>query len=343
MASKKGSGPGRRLFCNPSGQSDMFDESVEEELDSKENRRVECLGMTFDSEEERRGYFLNKLRVKLEDSEFRKTPGFPKGSNEAILKLSDPPWFTACPNPFLREIVAHHRTSNPGREEHTATPHSSDISEGKGTSLYKAHTYHTKVPPQAIATYILHYTKPGDVVLDAFAGSGMTGVAATLCASPEPAFKKRIGGDASWGRRLSVLVDLSPFATFLSSNMTEPVTRRDFEAEATELIHTVESNFDTSPYGDPAFDYLLWSQVLICPSCSEDFDFFRVAIDDEGSISSNFSCPSCGKSLRKSQCDRKLSSAYDEYLGHAVSQNEYVPLLSPPYSPRGSRNPQNRL
>jgi MerR family transcriptional regulator/heat shock protein HspR len=29
--------------------------------------------------------------------------------------------------------------------------------------------------------YILHYTEPGDVLLDGFAGTGMAGVAAQLC------------------------------------------------------------------------------------------------------------------------------------------------------------------
>ena len=28
---------------------------------------------------------------------------------------------------------------------------------------------------------ILHYTKPGDIVLDGFCGTGMTGVAAQMC------------------------------------------------------------------------------------------------------------------------------------------------------------------
>jgi len=30
--------------------------------------------------------------------------------------------------------------------------------------------------------YILHYTEPGDVVFDGFCGTGMTGVAAQMCA-----------------------------------------------------------------------------------------------------------------------------------------------------------------
>jgi DNA modification methylase len=38
------------------------------------------------------------------------------------------------------------------------------------------------VPHLAIVPSILHYTKPRDIVLDGFAGSGMSGVAAQWCA-----------------------------------------------------------------------------------------------------------------------------------------------------------------
>ncbi len=37
------------------------------------------------------------------------------------------------------------------------------------------------MPPKAIVKYLLHYTKPGDVVLDGFSGTGMTGVAGNIC------------------------------------------------------------------------------------------------------------------------------------------------------------------
>ena len=63
---------------------------------------VECLGMTFPNDQARREYFLGKLEEKLKDPEFRKIEGFPIGEDEDILALSDPPYFTACPNP-LRE------------------------------------------------------------------------------------------------------------------------------------------------------------------------------------------------------------------------------------------------
>ena len=64
--------------------------------------QFECLGMTFENDEARRAYFLERLREKLADPEFRKIEGFPIGKDEDILALSDPPYYTACPNPFLR-------------------------------------------------------------------------------------------------------------------------------------------------------------------------------------------------------------------------------------------------
>ena len=74
---------------------------------AKSQGPVECLGMIFENDERRREYFLEKLCEKLKDSEFRKIEGFPIGEDEDILTLSDPPYYTACPNPWLGEFVKH--------------------------------------------------------------------------------------------------------------------------------------------------------------------------------------------------------------------------------------------
>ena len=60
---------------------------------------VECFGMPFPSEDARREHFLKLLAEKLKDPDFRKQEGFPQGTDEAILAISDPPYYTACPNP----------------------------------------------------------------------------------------------------------------------------------------------------------------------------------------------------------------------------------------------------
>jgi hypothetical protein len=71
----KASAEGPELFIEPSGQLRLLDKSAEQV--AQEEKRVECLGMTFESDEERRAYFLEKLREKLKDPEFRKIEGFP--------------------------------------------------------------------------------------------------------------------------------------------------------------------------------------------------------------------------------------------------------------------------
>src|ERR1700733_303006 len=91
------------LFIDASGQLRLVDKSTEQQ--ALEKGKVECLGLTFDSEDAFRAYFVERLREKLADPEFRRTPGFPKGTDEDIIRMSDPPLYTACPNPFLSDFI----------------------------------------------------------------------------------------------------------------------------------------------------------------------------------------------------------------------------------------------
>src|SRR5881409_1693745 len=101
----------------------------------------------------------------------------------------------------LRDFVAKYaRPYEPESDDYDRPPFAADIKEGKNDPIYNAHSYHTKVPPRSIIPYILHYTKPGDLILDPFCGSGMTGVAAQMCANPPadlleqfPELKERVG------------------------------------------------------------------------------------------------------------------------------------------------------
>ena len=142
---------------------------------------VECLGKTFENDQARREHYLAILTVKLKDPEFRKIEGFPIGEDEDILNLSDPPYYTACPNPFIEEFIAFYGRPYDPNEKYKREPYATDVSEGKTDPIYNAHSYHTKVPHKAIMHYILHYTNPGDLVFDGFCGSGMTGVATQMC------------------------------------------------------------------------------------------------------------------------------------------------------------------
>jgi hypothetical protein len=125
--------------------------------EEQQSKQVDCLGMTFTNDEERRKHFQEKLRAKLKDPEFRKIEGFPIGSDEDILALSDPPYYTVCPNPFIADFIKHYGKPYDPSEPYSREPFASDVSEGKNDPIYNAHSYHTKVPHKAIMRYIVDY------------------------------------------------------------------------------------------------------------------------------------------------------------------------------------------
>lgn len=229
----------------------------------KSSGPVECLGMTFPNDDARREHFLKLLAEKLKEPEFRTQEGFPQGSDDAILAMSDPPYYTACPNPWLDAYVSHHGTSYDGNDEYKKEPFASDVKEGKNAAVYNAHSYHTKVPHKAVMRYILHYTRPGDVVLDGFCGTGMTGVAAQFCGDRREVeslgyrvddegtiFEKRDEiGQSGWvpvskiGRRFCVLNDLSPAASFIAHGFNTPVDILDFEERSKRILGKARDKF----------------------------------------------------------------------------------------------------
>ena len=89
---------------------------------------VECLGQTFESDEARREHYTELLREKLKDPEFRKIEGFPIGEDDDILALSDPPYYTACPNPFVGDFANRYATQyDPQNDDYERLPFSADV------------------------------------------------------------------------------------------------------------------------------------------------------------------------------------------------------------------------
>jgi len=224
---------------------------------------VECLGMSFLSENVRRDYFRGVLAEKLKDPSFRSKEGFPNGTDEEILNLSDPPYFTACPNPFISRFIEIENSKTKRTETIVLEPFAADVSEGKSDPIYTAQSYHTKVPHKAIMRYILHYTQPGDLVLDGFCGTGMTGVAANLCADESTIVSlgyrtdragnilrpSESGDSNSWeifskvGPRLSVLNDLSIAASFIAYNYNSPWNAAEFNDAVDNILIDIEERF----------------------------------------------------------------------------------------------------
>lgn len=278
---------------------------------------VECLGLSFKNEDERRKHFREVLRTKLRDPEFRKTEGFPKGSDDEILALSDPPYYTACPNPFLKDFLKFHAKNVDGSA--ASEPFAADVAEGRHTWLYKAHTYHTKVPPKAIQAFLSHYTRPGDVVLDGFCGSGMTAVASMLADKTRNAF----------------VCDIAPAASFIAASYLAEVDPDELYQEATRIIKQLDEELGwmyapgSQPGKPPKLNYYVWSDVFLCASCGKEIIFYDAAFDPgTKEFADTFNCPHCDAENRKQSSERASETSFDPLLKKPWSRYKQIPVLA---------------
>ncbi|MHB0869749.1 MAG: DNA methyltransferase [Chloroflexota bacterium] len=309
---------------------------------SRRARSVECLGITFESEEARRVYFTEKLREKLKDPEFRRIEGFPIGEDEDILRLSDPPYYTACPNPWIDDFVRLYGKPFDPAQPYSREPMAVDVSEGKTDPLYAAHSYHTKVPYKAIVRAILHYTEPGDLVLDGFAGSGMVGVAAQICGKPDAQLKSVIEAEwlarkvaaPKWGARQAILNDLSPAATFIAANYNLPFDLTAFTQAGQQLLREVEKEigwmYETlhTDGMKGRIEYTVWSQVFVCPECGREITFLEEALDEgTGRVRASFPCPHCSADLNKDRLEKAFDTRIDPGLATPWKRVKFRPVL----------------
>ncbi|TKT82470.1 DNA methyltransferase [Aquamicrobium sp. LC103] len=152
---------------------------------------------------------------------------------------------------------------------------------GRNTAFYMAHSYHTKVPPEAIRPFIEHFTKPGDVVLDPFAGSGMTGLAAALAG------------------REAIVNDLSPVATHLAWNHTRPcdgkaLTKAFIKVEKAVSSRLTELYATKDESGRPAqIRWTIWSTRHRCPACNHVFALWDTMDRKTGRLGRATQCPRC--------------------------------------------------
>ena len=269
--------------------------------------------------------------------------GFPHGEIEDILSLSDPPWHTACPNPFLGAFVEAGAKRGEPDAPYRRKPFAVDVSEGKTHPVYRAHGYHTKVPHLAIVPSILHYTEPGDLVLDGFAGTGMTGVAAQWCGTAPESYRKALEalwakegfGKPSWGLRRTIQNDLSPLAGFIAANYTLPFDLEAFAEAGRALLDEVEAELGwmyETLHADGEItgriDYTVWSEVFSCPECATEVVFVDEALDRAtGRVRTRFPCPECDAELNKDRLERVFESDVDAATGDVRQHVAFRPSL----------------
>jgi len=292
------------------------------------------------------------MKLTKEDiDKVRDIEGFPIAKDEDIIALSNPPYYTACPNPFIEDFIRENGTPyDEATDDYHCEPFAADVSEGKTDPIYMAHTYHTKVPHKAIMRYILHYTKPGDIVYDGFCGTGMTGVAAQTCEVPDLDFRAEIDkseANINWGARKAILNDLSPIASFIAYNYNNSVNLLQFQQDVNSVLEECEqsigwiyntrhitpnkkhevTSLDSQENPVGKINYVVWSDVFICPHCGEELVFWNVAVDKDKNVHSTFVCTKCGMQLKKGDCNRSQISQWDNITDSVQTFAKQVPVF----------------
>lgn len=312
---------------------------------------VICLGMTFENDDARREYFRDELRKKL--PELKQIEGFPIGEDEDIIKLSDPPYYTACPNPWLNDFIEEWEkekkqlTAEGKRSDdfEVIEPYASDVSEGKNNPVYSAHTYHTKVPHPAVMRYILHYTQPGDIVFDGFAGTGMTGVAAACCLHSKGGIGERInaewenefGSFPQWGKRRAICGDLSPYATSISNFYNLPINSESLKAEVARIKKELEDEYGwmyrtLNSKGNPSgkINFVLWSDVMVCSQCGEEYVLWEHGVkmvNDRVTSLDSYPCPHCSSLQNRKASQFSVETYFDTGLNAVTKRVKQVPVI----------------
>ena len=145
--------------------------------------------------------------------------------------------------------------------------------------IYNCHAYLTKVPIGAIQPFIETFTKPGEVVVDFFAGSGMTGLAALTL------------------NRRARLSDISVLGKHIAKGYLIDAPARDVRAVADQVMaearRAVGTLYMTKRGSDGAKVEMIrtiWSFTYLCPSCGDEMVFYE-ALNAGGGVPER--CPSC--------------------------------------------------
>jgi len=195
------------------------------------------------------------------------------------------------PNPNLRAFVEEHlkeRPYDPESDDYSVPAFNKPIETTKATAIYSMHTYWSKKPHDAIRQYIRHYTKPGDLVLDPFCGSGGTALAALM------------------EDRKAIAIDRSPAATFITKNYCTPVDVDELQKAFEEFKRKVKPEIDwlyetkcDRCGGKATTAFTVYSQVFQCSRCLEKVPLFDcVEVDGEtakGKSKKITACPNCHK------------------------------------------------
>jgi hypothetical protein len=186
--------------------------------------------------------------------------------------------------------------------------------------------------------YILHYTQPGDIVYDGFAGTGMTGLACQSCENPTSGVVSKLSSDTTfrnvvWGKRHGICGDLSPYASLIAYNYNTPINSNLLEKEINriykELINEIgwmySTIHDDGSYGE--VKCVIWSDMVYCPQCRTEHILWNLCVDkDNKKLQDEVCCPICGRSFLTKEANKVHITEYDSFTDETVQIVKTVPV-----------------
>lgn len=175
--------------------------------------------------------------------------------------------------------------------------------------------------------YIKHYTDNGDIILDGFSGSGMTGYAV-----------KELNGMDNEGFRYCILNDLSPAASLISYNYSANINKDAFYNSALNILEKLKGEFESyymtrhkTDSGESVkvkVNYIVWTDVFLCSNCQSEINFWKYAVDKENKrVKDNFTCEECGTGLKRRGLEFAEDIYYDKLLNKTVKVIKQVPAM----------------
>jgi hypothetical protein len=199
------------------------------------------------------------------------------------------------------------------------------IAVKRSDPVYNAHGYLTKVPVTAIMPFIEAFTDPGDMVIDPFAGSGMTGVAAAMT-----------------GRR-SELSDISALGRHIGSGYLNLIDPPTLQAAADRAEARTRDRFP-GPYNhhcarcaaEAVLSRRVWTIIYECEACHAPVNFYA-ALEAANWRKQLMACPACRSRFGTRKGKRLGETAVLDTVACACATTL---VDQPPTDPVGSADPR---
>jgi len=202
-------------------------------------------------------------------------------------------------------------------------------------AFFNAFSYPTKISPESIAVYIASITKPGDVVLDTFSGSGSTGIAALLCEKPTErmlSIARELDVNPVWGARNAIGYEIGTYGGFAAKTITNRLKEKDFKQSVNSFVKKAEEQLGKyyralDPEGKEGYiRHVIWSEIIICGNCRKEISYFEVGVErNPVKFNKLMKCPHCGKVSNVDEMEFAVEEYFDSVLGQTCNRKKRIP------------------